>query len=172
MKPSPLKRFPIKDAATRASSRSPGYLDALLERATIHREDATFSLPTEDFDFLRNHFQGGRIERNSPEYRRFFDAVDGAKIGLPAPHSLPSLTRMAASASRALADEARSVFSAPISQEEIAQRLSICHACPYFTANSDSAELLTSENHRCVLCGCFLALKSRLRSSHCPAGKW
>lgn len=41
------------------------------------------------------------------------------------------------------------------------RRLEICQSCkPHY------------ENGLCKLCGCDMALKSRIETAHCPIGKW
>lgn len=47
-----------------------------------------------------------------------------------------------------------------VSQEEQNKRLEICKTCEYF------------KNNRCDLCGCYMNLKSKLETSHCPINKW
>jgi hypothetical protein len=48
------------------------------------------------------------------------------------------------------------------SKEEIDRRLSICRACEFFQPSG----------MRCLKCGCFLNLKTRLETEHCPIAKW
>ena len=48
------------------------------------------------------------------------------------------------------------------SKEEIERRLSICKACEFFEASP----------MKCRKCGCFLNLKTRLETEHCPIAKW
>lgn len=43
-----------------------------------------------------------------------------------------------------------------------AQRLEICADCPFISADKS----------RCTKCGCFLAAKTKWKSSSCPIGKW
>jgi hypothetical protein len=76
----------------------------------------------------------------------------------------PPVPEMAASLARAAADEAKAIFlGAPaVPQESIAARMEICRACEHFIPGQN----------RCALCGCFAALKARMRSQHCPVGKW
>ena len=78
--------------------------------------------------------------------------------------ALPSLATMAANAGSAVLSEAKALFygDSPVSEEAISERLALCHACYQF---------LPGQN-RCALCGCYAALKSRLRSQHCPLDKW
>lgn len=42
------------------------------------------------------------------------------------------------------------------------ERMSICLSCP---------ELLKSTK-QCKKCGCFMALKTKLKDAECPIGKW
>jgi len=44
--------------------------------------------------------------------------------------------------------------------DEITRRLSVCNTCEHFNGT------------RCLKCGCFIALKTRMRTSKCPVGKW
>jgi len=78
--------------------------------------------------------------------------------------ALPTLPAMAANATRAAIAEAKALYhgSPPVSEDTIAARLAICHDCPQFLPNQN----------RCTLCGCYTALKARLRSQHCPLQKW
>jgi hypothetical protein len=46
---------------------------------------------------------------------------------------------------------------------EISRRLEICGGCEFF---------VESPRMRCQKCGCYLNLKSRLETEHCPIGKW
>ena len=44
--------------------------------------------------------------------------------------------------------------------DELNRRLDICGSCEY------------SINKRCLKCGCFIEVKTRLWTSKCPIGKW
>lgn len=48
------------------------------------------------------------------------------------------------------------------SDEEQARRLEICKGC-------DKYDVI---NNRCFECGCYMAWKSKMESSHCPLDKW
>jgi hypothetical protein len=48
------------------------------------------------------------------------------------------------------------------SKEEISARLSICAKCEFFQASP----------MKCLKCGCYLNLKTRLETEHCPISKW
>jgi len=41
------------------------------------------------------------------------------------------------------------------------QRLIICSRCSHFSATK-----------QCTVCGCFMNLKTKLKRSKCPIGKW
>ena len=50
------------------------------------------------------------------------------------------------------------------SQKVVAERKAVCETCP-------NKETLLGID-QCRLCGCLLAVKMRLVSSHCPLKKW
>ena len=76
----------------------------------------------------------------------------------------PPVPEMAVNLARAAADEAKAIFSGALAvpHESIASRMETCRACEHFI----------HEQNRCALCGCFAELKARMRSQHCPVGKW
>jgi hypothetical protein len=78
--------------------------------------------------------------------------------------ALPSISTMVASAARAVMAETVAIIHSdpPVPVEEIATRMEICRACEFFFPDQD----------RCSKCGCYSAMKSRLRSQHCPIAKW
>jgi recombinational DNA repair protein RecR len=43
----------------------------------------------------------------------------------------------------------------------VASRVDLCHKCRHL-----------SENNRCSVCGCFIALKAGLQAESCPLHKW
>src|ERR1044072_3312469 len=45
-------------------------------------------------------------------------------------------------------------------EQEEKRRLEICNTCENFA------------NGTCKLCGCYMNLKAKLGTSHCPIGKW
>lgn len=47
-------------------------------------------------------------------------------------------------------------------QSEIEKRKSICNSCEFFI----------SDSQRCSKCGCNMAVKTYLKASVCPVGKW
>ena len=76
----------------------------------------------------------------------------------------PPVPEMAVNLARAAADEAKAIFAGALAvpHESIASRMETCRACEHFIR----------EQNRCALCGCFAELKARMRSQHCPVGKW
>lgn len=71
------------------------------------------------------------------------------------PVAYPPLAQQAANLGRALWDWAVSGFSMT-SQDEQARRLEICRGCEQW------------DGGRCRICGCGLAAKIALKTSHCP----
>ena len=76
----------------------------------------------------------------------------------------PPVPELAVNLARAAADEAKAIFSGALAvpYESVASRMETCRACEHFIR----------EQNRCALCGCFAELKARMRSQHCPVGKW
>ena len=76
----------------------------------------------------------------------------------------PSLLRKARSFAQALVDEGKAIANKEeaVSVEEQERRLGICQGCEFFKPRSQS----------CQKCGCFMRLKSKLRTANCPIGKW
>lgn len=72
------------------------------------------------------------------------------------------ILKQAASFASAMSSEAKAIAEqqAPVSEEDQAARLAICQGCDFY------------DGHRCKKCGCFMNLKTRLRSASCPIGKW
>ena len=50
--------------------------------------------------------------------------------------------------------------SAKLPITDCKERMNICKACPDLKANF------------CMNCGCYMPLKSRIKGSTCPKGKW
>lgn len=71
---------------------------------------------------------------------------------------------MAKNVAAAAKDELKAVAGGkpPVDEAEIARRLRLCKRC----------DLFIKEQERCSQCGCFMKFKARLRSQHCPVGKW
>jgi hypothetical protein len=77
------------------------------------------------------------------------------------PPAYPPLAAQAAGLAGSLWEWAVSGF-AVAGDEEQGRRLSICAACPHWDAAA----------RRCRLCGCATDYKVRMRTEHCPVGKW
>jgi hypothetical protein len=52
--------------------------------------------------------------------------------------------------------------SIKVSDEEANSRKNICNSCPFFNKAQE----------RCNKCGCYMAIKTYLKASNCPIGKW
>ena len=80
------------------------------------------------------------------------------------PKTPPPVSVMAANLAKAAVGEvkARVAGVTKLDAGEIYRRMEICRGCEHFIHGQN----------RCALCGCFAALKSRMRSQHCPVGKW
>jgi len=65
-------------------------------------------------------------------------------------------------AEQAAKDAASAYDEIKVSDEQRAERYSICQTCPNFV------QLTTT----CTKCGCFMAAKTYLSSAECPVGKW
>jgi len=48
------------------------------------------------------------------------------------------------------------------SEEEASARMAICEGCPS----------LLRVTHQCKECGCFMKMKTKLKTAACPLGKW
>ena len=75
----------------------------------------------------------------------------------------PSIISQIRSASTAAIDFVKSGFKM-VDEEEVERRHNICKSCEHYNA----------PENRCNVCGCYLKLKQRLESSHCPlpVPKW
>ena len=75
----------------------------------------------------------------------------------------PSLIQKAVNAGTALGRVVKSAVTREkvrVPLEETARRMAICKGCEFYI------------NARCRKCGCYMNLKSRLETEHCPIGKW
>jgi hypothetical protein len=50
-----------------------------------------------------------------------------------------------------------------VSQKETDRRIDICKGCEFFT---------DGEHPSCSKCGCYMNIKARWESEHCPIDKW
>ncbi len=81
------------------------------------------------------------------------------------PTMLPPLTEQIANASHALLRAGKALLTGRPLQRSQAQQeacLAVCAACDRW---DDQAG-------RCLECGCYMALKSRLATEQCPLGRW
>jgi hypothetical protein len=74
----------------------------------------------------------------------------------------PTLAKNIAGASFRVAKAVMGGERIIVSQAEIERRLSICAKCEFFEAAP----------MKCRKCGCYLNLKTRLETEHCPIAKW
>ncbi len=83
----------------------------------------------------------------------------------PDKNDLPSLKEMAFGLTKEIKANLENALSHGVlltSAEETEKRFSTCLGC----------EFLLVEQSRCLKCGCFMNLKTRLQASKCPIGKW
>jgi len=79
--------------------------------------------------------------------------------------SYPSLPQMAKNLGKDIIKNVKSIASGnPLNANdaEINKRKNICNTCEFFEKNQQ----------RCLKCGCYMAVKTYLKSSKCPIGKW
>lgn len=108
----------------------------------------------------------GFCAKKAQQYRMFFDKFKGGEYGLPAPDRMPPVVQMAKNVVGTLSKGLEEV-----SEEVQSKREEICNGCEYYTKNV-LGKLHTDTNHRCLLCGCFMNLKRRLKAGDCDAKKW
>ena len=161
--------------------------DGKLPEGAIHiyRQDDTFRMPSS------HHKQGDVTEEIKNKAEQFNKLaviepslkehiVDGsnavppvlAPSGITLPtrkrpdkKDLPSIKEMAFGLTEALKENITNAVTNGVilaSQEEMEKRFSMCLAC----------EFLIAEHSRCLKCGCFMNMKTRLKVSKCPIGKW
>lgn len=82
---------------------------------------------------------------------------------------LPKMSTMVANAATAALRAGKQIVtegSIIRSKEEIEALLAICRQCP-------SGHYIKQNKHdRCAKCGCYVNLKVRLQSEHCPVKHW
>ncbi len=96
---------------------------------------------------------GNDVERRHAEYR----------LGMEYPSLFQQTTNLGHAVGSVVTSAVRGE-PITVSQEEQARRLAICHACATYDPVGD----------RCRGCGCFLSLKTRIATQHCPLDppKW
>ena len=75
-------------------------------------------------------------------------------------NKLPSATNMLKGLTAATALWAKKGF-ALVDENERTTRFTVCTTCEYLT-----------EEKRCMKCGCFMEIKSKLAGMKCPVDKW
>jgi hypothetical protein len=145
-----VKCFEKEKIEKTATRRKKGYLEEAQKRNSS-KNPALFCFDPEDIEFLKTF-----------------------REGLPKESSLPSFSQMAKNVAQAAKDEikARINKEPPVSQEEVERRLEICRGCEFFSPNVKALTEAEQKQERCIKCGCFMSFKARLRSQHCPIGKW
>jgi hypothetical protein len=73
----------------------------------------------------------------------------------------PSMFQMAKNLAGSMKDAAKDGFTTN-DVDETERRMEICRGCEFYIP----------DQNRCSKCGCKMAFKSKLRSAHCPVGKW
>jgi hypothetical protein len=79
--------------------------------------------------------------------------------------NFPSMSQMAKNLGNDLVKNIKSVASGNslnANQTEIDKRKNICNSCEFFAKSQD----------RCTKCGCNMGVKTYLKASKCPIGKW
>jgi hypothetical protein len=79
--------------------------------------------------------------------------------------NMPSPIQMAKNVAKTTIDTVKSIAAGNplnVSDEEVNRRKSICNECSFFNKAQE----------RCSKCGCYMAIKTYLKSATCPIGKW
>jgi len=141
--------YPLKNIENAIPSRKEGYYEEVVKRNSSTEADK-ICLEEDDIKYLRENFTKEENKR------------------------LPSMMQMAKNAASAAIGEAAAIINRdpPVSDEEEARRLEICAGCEFYTPNIPELPEAEQKQNRCVKCGCFMNFKSKLRSAHCPEGKW
>lgn len=149
----------------------------------IHLSDETYRLPasvlkpsliTDDIKEKAQKFNDLAVPRPSLKEH----VMDGVNVvppvlipnGIDLPKKIekndfPSLKQMAFSLTDVIKENITNAVSNGVllaSEEEREKRFDICVAC----------EFLMHKQSRCLKCGCYMNLKTRLKVSKCPIGKW
>lgn len=74
---------------------------------------------------------------------------------------LPSKFQMAKNFASSMGDAIKDGFST-VDKDGIEGRMDICRGCEFYIPHQN----------RCSRCGCNMAFKTKLKSAHCPVGKW
>lgn len=92
------------------------------------------------------------------------ELTERAFANLRARFSPPPLSTQIQSAAGAVVAECGAALAGepPVDETEKARRIELCEACEHFIA----------ADRRCQKCGCWMDLKTRLRTAACPQAKW
>lgn len=108
------------------------------------------------------HIAGDYLYIDQPDYirllKKYNPAVTGGKM-----QPFPTMPQMAANAGQAVGRVAQALLRGEkvfVTDKEIENRLKICQNCEFYS------------NGRCAKCGCFNKWKAKLKTEHCPIGKW
>jgi hypothetical protein len=142
-----MRCFPKQKIEDAIPTRKEGYIEEVRKRDKSE-QDSEYCLEQDDINYLKSNF------RKDME--------------------MPSIVQMAKNAVQAGVDEvkARANHEPPITEEEESRRLSICAGCEFYTPNIVELSDEQKKQNRCVKCGCYMNFKTKLRSAHCPVGKW
>ena len=143
-----MRCFPKTTAKNAESLNKEGYLDEI-EKRNQSTNDEQYCLSEEDFLEIRRTFKKDKMK-------------------------MPPASVMLKNLLNAGKDEISAIIEKkePVTNEEIARRLSVCALCEFYTPNIAELSEDQKAQNRCVKCGCYMSLKSRLRSADCPVGTW
>jgi hypothetical protein len=102
-----------------------------------------------DKNFLKQSIQMNRMRRLSNSEKPQF----------------PSIKEMANNLKNDIKENVKSVMAGnplQVESSEAQRRKGICESCPFYAKSQD----------RCTKCGCNMGIKTYLKSSKCPVGKW
>jgi hypothetical protein len=92
------------------------------------------------------------------------EPIDTRELSLDEAAALP-IARKASNLALAFGRVAKAAATGEkiiVSPAEMERRLAICRVCEFFQASP----------MKCLKCDCFLNLKTRLETEHCPIAKW
>jgi len=152
---------------TIAQMRKPGYLAEVL-RCNTSDSPIEICIPKSDAARIKKDFSH---ELSSPLANPSSVAQSSQQENS---RQLPSIMQMAKNLANAAGEEVKAIVerNPPVSDEEYNRRIEICRTCPHFTPNNPDLPERARQQERCTLCGCYMKYKSKLRSQHCPEGKW
>jgi hypothetical protein len=143
-------RVSVADVRKATFGKPDGYFEAILERSQVNGD--WLEIADTDLTELR-----ARYYPPAPPLAR-------VSMAPPPPARPPSLPAMAVGLFKAVTDEIHAAAAGEprVAPEEAARRLGVCAGCSDFLAASQ----------QCARCGCYMPLKSTMRSQRCPVDKW